>query len=373
MHMYLFNEILFTLPFVVYAGVRVAFLIRRPAMRALFAAAFLLFLAGYPVAETLSHGERYGAADAVIWAGYCALPLLMYFLVTVVGADLVVGGLRLSGALSRERARRPGFARARLAFCLGVPALVVGLGVANNAIVRVKRYAIDVPRGASALRALRVVFASDFHLQDRTPDGFMDRFVARVNALRPDVVLIGGDVLEGDRREAKSALFEAAFQRLRTTYGVYAAPGNHETYRGGAGPFFDRAGIRLLEDEVVRVDGAFTLAGRKCAGHRSSSRRSVGQLLEGVPRDLPILLVDHMPTEPEAARRAGVAAQFSGHTHMGQLFPVSILTARIYELAWGHSFKGGMHLFVTSGLGIWGPPVRTAGRSEIVCIDVRLR
>ncbi|MCX6262262.1 MAG: hypothetical protein NTY95_15770, partial [Bacteroidia bacterium] len=62
----------------------------------------------------------------------------------------------------------------------------------------------------------------------------------------------------------------------------------------------------------------------------------------------------------------------SGHTHNGQLFPINIITRRIYELSYGYMKKGETHFFVSSGIRLWGPPVRTTGKSEIIVIDIAL-
>jgi predicted MPP superfamily phosphohydrolase len=89
-------------------------------------------------------------------------------------------------------------------------------------------------------------------------------------------------------------------------------------------------------------------------------RKTVAELLAETPRDLPVILADHRPTELPAAAEAGVDVQFSGHTHDGQLFPVNLITARRYELSWGYEKKGPTHVFVSCGVQLWGPRVRTA-------------
>jgi hypothetical protein len=200
---------------------------------------------------------------------------------------------------------------------------------------------------------------------------FMDRFVAKVNTLGPDVLLIGGDVVEGHRGDDPEK-FAAGFRAVRTRYGAYAVPGNHERYGRGTDDFFERAGIRLLQDEVVKVEGAFYLAGRVDAG-RGRKRKTLPDILKDTPGDLPIVLMDHIPTRLDDAARAGVDLQLSGHTHNGQLFPMNLIYRRIYELSWGHMVRGRTHFFVTSGVQLWGPPVRTAGVSEIMLIDVAFK
>ncbi len=365
--MYLQNELLMATPLALYVGWRVLSLIRSRILKIAWTVVFIALAAGYPVAETLSHGTGDGRAAAAILLGYYALPLLLYLIMTVIAADLLLGALVLSGALPRERVRSRLFKTARLAAYLAVPVLTVISGALNHATLRVKTYRFDVPRRSAAVGALTVVFMADLHFRGVTSDRFLDDLVAKVNAQKPDLVLIGGDILEGDRRDEDTGRYERAFRRMRSTYGTFGAPGNHERFaRTGGGGFLERAGIRLLQDETVSVDRALALAGRRDS--RSRNRKSVAELIASAPDDLPVILMAHRPTDFDKAVRAGVAVQLSGHTHHGQLFPVNFITSLQYPLSWGHARKGGTHFIVTSGVQGWGPPVRTAGRSEIIVL-----
>jgi predicted MPP superfamily phosphohydrolase/penicillin V acylase-like amidase (Ntn superfamily) len=369
--MFLLNELIFFSPLVLYALVRVGMLIRGRTGRVAWGGVSLFLLLGFPFAESLSHRGADGWRRPAMSAGYDAWVYLLYLVLTVIAVDLVVGALRLSGLVSKDEARAPRARSLRLAVDLLLPALIVLAGIWNFHNLRVKTYEIEVPRKSSALSELRIAFASDFHLGAATAAGFMDAFVAKVNALEPDVVLLGGDILEGGRSEQALARFQAQFRRLRPRFGVFGVPGNHERYAGARADVFAEAGIRLLQDEVVRVDDAFILAGRN--DQRSRIRKPVAALLEGTPDDLPVILLDHRPTDLDGVSRSIAAIQLSGHTHHGQLFPVNLVTSHRYELSWGYKKKNQTHFFVTSGVQLWGPRVRTAGRSEILFLRVALR
>lgn len=366
--MFLLNELILSSPFAVYTYIRIVRLFGRASSRILFTAGFAILLAGFPVAETLSHRGAGGWKKIVVIIGYDALPLLLYLVMTVVLSDLAIAAARLLKVLSREAVRRPRFRRIRLAVALIVPASVVAAGIANYHHLRVREYTITVPRRSSPEKELTIAFAADLHLGTITAGHFMERFVAKIDAAAPDIVLIGGDILEGDRRDEDTGKFEAQFRRLRPKYGVYAAPGNHEGHGGRRTDFFERAGISMLEDKVVKIDEAVYLAGRNDA--HSRNRKPVADLLRDTPGDLPVVLMDHRPTDLENIARAGVDIQLSGHTHHGQLFPINWITSREYELSWGHIMKGRTQVFVTSGVQAWGPPVRTTGFSEILLLHV---
>ena len=366
--MFLLNELILLSPFAIYTYIRVLRLFSWNIARILFTAGFVVLLAGLPVAETLSHRGAGGLTKVVMIAGYDALPLLLYLVLTVILSDLAIAASRLLKILSRKAVRSPRFRRFRLAASLIIPVLVVAAGITNYHHLRIREYTIEVPRRSSSTKKLTIAFAADFHLGAITAGRFLERFVAKVNAAAPDIVLIGGDILEGDRRDEDTGKFEAQFRRLHPKYGVYAVPGNHEGHGGGRTDFFERAGIGLLEDMVVKIDDAVYLAGRNDA--HSRNRKPAADLLRDTPGDLPVILLDHRPTDLENVSRTGVDIQLSGHTHHGQLFPINWITNRKYELSWGHIKKNRTHIFVTSGVQLWGPPVRTAGSSEILLLHV---
>ena len=163
-------------------------------------------------------------------------------------------------------------------------------------------------------------------------------------------------------------------RRLRAPLGIYAAPGNHEFYSGLERNLacLRSCGITVLEDQAVRVAGAFILAGRRDPSSlRQGERRlAISEILAGAEFDgsLPIVVLDHQPLHLEEAEKAGVDLQISGHTHDGQIFPIDLINRLIYELNWGYLRKGDTHYYVTSGAGTWGPPVRIGSRAEIVRI-----
>jgi len=369
--MYLLNELILLSPLVIYSFFRIRKLFVRRAVRHAFTACFAFLVLGYPLAESLSHGSGTGWTRPPMIAGYYTLPLLLYLVLTVVVSDLIIGAMRLLRIVSKAALRSSRCVVVQLCIYLATPALIVVLGAVNNNSLQIKEYSVEVPRKSSSIRLLKIVFASDFHLGDVTSDHLVERFAVKVNALNPDLVLIGGDILEGHGRDAGLGEYERQFRQLRAKYGVYAVPGNHEMHGGSGKEFFDKSGIRLLQDSVVCIDGAFCLAGRNDG--RAGNRKSIHDLLRDTRDDLPVILLDHRPSDLDNVCNANVDIQLSGHTHHGQLFPVNYITERQYELSWGYLKKGSTHFIVTSGVQVWGPPVRTSGRSEIVVINVALR
>jgi predicted MPP superfamily phosphohydrolase len=123
-----------------------------------------------------------------------------------------------------------------------------------------------------------------------------------------------------------------------------------------------------LADTFVVIDNSFCLVGRN--DRRSKNRKPIDELLDNISDHLPVIVLDHRPTDIQPVSKHGVDIQLSGHTHNGQLFPFNYIIKNIYELVWGYKKIRDTHFFVTSGIQGWGPPVRTTGNSEIMVINV---
>jgi predicted MPP superfamily phosphohydrolase len=354
---------------VTYVCIRVRRLFSRFASKTAFTLLFILLVLAFPVAEILAHRSGSIWSRCFQTVGFLSLPYLLYLFLTVFSLDLLLLANRLLKFLSRDVIRGRGFRTIALALMLGLPLAVVIAGILNHNHIRVNSYRIEVQRRSSRLAHLRIVLAADFHLRDLTRKGFMAECVAKINSLRPDIVLIPGDVLEGDRRNERTEEFERQFRQIGSTYGSYAVFGNHESHGGyDKLNFFRNAHIRVLQDETVVIDDSFNLIGRRYS--RSGDRKTLEVLLKGAKGNLPIVLMDHRPGDIERVSHSPVDIQLSAHTHNGQLFPFNFITRREYEVSWGYKKIGNTHLFVTCGIQTWGPPVRTAGHSEIMRIDV---
>ena len=132
-------------------------------------------------------------------------------------------------------------------------------------------------------------------------------------------------------------------------------------------------GLTLLRDSALLVNNSIYIVGREDRDIKRFSgaeRKSLPQLMEGVDRSKPIVLLDHQPYNLHEAAEAGVDLQLSGHTHHGQLWPFGYVTQRIFEVSRGYLQKGGTHFYVSTGFGTWGPPVRTGNRPEIMVFDL---
>ena len=217
-------------------------------------------------------------------------------------------------------------------------------------------------------KPMKAVLLSDLHLGYHNQRDELHRWIDIINEEKPDVILIAGDIIDGSLRPLKEQRMYEEFCRLKAP--VYACLGNHEYYSGepGALQFYQQAGIHLLRDSIAEV-GDLCIIGRDDA--TNFRRRPLSELAETVSQSHFSIVLDHQPHHLEKAEQAGIDFQFSGHTHRGQVWPISWITDRIYECSWGRHQRGNTHYYVSSGMGIWGGMFRIGTRSEYVVLEIR--
>lgn len=258
-----------------------------------------------------------------------------------------------------------------------VVAGIVLYGAWNARHPVVNHYDLSVQKKAGNLQQLHIVMVSDIHLGTIMDDGRLAQMVASVNAQAPDLILFAGDMIDENVERVIRQEMRINLSRLKAPYGVYAVLGNHE-YLGGhvreAMSYLGESGVHILRDTSAKVAHSFYIVGRDDLSGRyfmGKQRRSLKDLLAGFDPSLPVIVLDHQPSRLEEPEQAEVDLQLSGHTHRGQLFPIQIITHRIFADDFGFLQKGNFHLIVSSGFGTWGPPLRVGNKPEIVDITVR--
>lgn len=224
-------------------------------------------------------------------------------------------------------------------------------------------------------RSLRIAVASDLHLGMLSGTRHLQKFVAAANAVRPDLVLLAGDLIDDDPGWYIRKNMGAILGGLRARHGVYGILGNHEYYGGELEKIvaeLAKANVRILRDETVQVDGWLKLTGREDVTNRERKTLEVLAREAGVDaKTEPWIVMNHTPDDLKTPAELGVDLHVSGHTHKGQLWPNQWITRRIFELDHGYKQKQDMHAVVSSGYGFWGPPFRVGSRSEWWDIELR--
>lgn len=216
-------------------------------------------------------------------------------------------------------------------------------------------------------KPLKVMMISDVHLGYHIRKKEFSEWVDLINAEQPDFVLIAGDIVDISILPIKELHLEEGFRRLKAP--VYACFGNHEYISGKADAekFYKSAGIHLLKDSVAAFAGV-NIVGRddRMNGHRAT----LHSLMQKVDKDQFTILIDHQPYHLEQAEREGVDFQFSGHTHEGQVWPISLITGAMYEKDHGSHQRGNTQYYISSGIGIWGGKFRIGTSSEYVVATI---
>lgn len=253
---------------------------------------------------------------------------------------------------------------------LGFVGLLMLCGYLKYRIKERVELPLAINKQVQNISSLRIVAISDLHLGYGIGKNELKQWVELINSEKPDIVLIAGDIIDSSLRPVWAENMTDEIKNIQTKYGIYAVPGNHEYISGlnESLKFFREAGIRPLRDSVTLIDNSFYIVGRD--DRTNPNRRQLDELMASIDKSKPIILLDHQPYNLEEAEKNGVDFQFSGHTHRGQIWPISLITDMIYEDSYGSLQKGDTQVYVSSGIGIWGGKFRIGTQSEYVIINM---
>ena len=348
------------------------------AFKLIYAVLYWVVAASFFIGRSLENTFPSLLTEAFTWVGSFWIAALIYLFLAVVVLDL----LRVVNHFLPffPAAIRGDYARAKYmtaTVLLGAVVLTLVGGHINSRIPRVRELELSVEKKAGDLKNLNIVMVSDIHLGVIIGSNRLKSIVEKINALNPDIVLLPGDIVDGNIEPVIRENLGEELRRIQAKYGVFASTGNHE-YIGGvedACSYLSDHNINMLRDRSVKIADAFFIIGRedRSLNRRTDLRGDLKELVNAVDRELPIILLDHQPFDLGDAATSGVDLQLSGHTHYGQFWPANYVVEAIYELAWGYKRIGATHYYVSNGVGTWGPPVRIGNRPEIVCIRLNFK
>lgn len=319
-------------------------------------------------------------AIPVSWVGYIWMGSMFVLLVLLWGGELARWSWVKYASLSMgglDGGRRQ-FLAQLLAGGVGTFGLVLsGWGV-WSAIrpVEVKRLTVRLKKLAPSLGGLRIVQLTDMHIGLTIGREFVEDVVGKVNALEPDIVAITGDLMDGSVEDLGPAI--APLGDIQSRFGTYFVTGNHEYYSGADSwlAFLESIGIRALRNERVELEKngeSVHLAGvDDWTAHQFGNGHGadVARAVQGRDTSKPVVLLAHQPVQFDEACEHGVDLQISGHTHGGQIFPFGVLTRLVQPFLSGLHRRGESQIYVSSGTGYWGPPMRIAAPAEITLIEL---
>ncbi len=223
--------------------------------------------------------------------------------------------------------------------------------------------------------SLNIVFFSDIHLGNLIKPTKMDNVINTINNLKPDIVLIGGDLFDYGIKSVDTMEFYQTMKKLKASKGIYFVNGNHDLFADNDMILkqIQKCGINILIDSLILLDNSIYIIGRqdRAIMRFDKPRKQLTSIIKNIDTSKFTILLDHQPQDFSEAVQHNIDLQLSGHTHNGQFFPISEITKAIYKKSWGYLKEKNSILFVSSGLFGWGPPVRTNSYSEIVNIKIK--
>ncbi|HET8988795.1 MAG TPA: metallophosphoesterase [Humibacillus sp.] len=305
------------------------------------------------------------------WAGMTWLVAAWYLLL----GTLVLGFLALLASLASSREPRRRLLR------VGTPAVVVAaLGTtayglheaAMPTVTPVTFTSRELPEGFDGLR---VALVTDLHVGPVRDASFTQRVVDEVNAQKPDVVVLGGDLVDGKVSQVSDAL--APLADLKAPLGVFAVSGNHEFISQEADAwlgYWEKLGITVLRNENValrRQSDTIRIAGVHDETGTGADAADIDGALGSAPAKGFTILVAHQPQQALDAQQRGIDLQLSGHTHGGQVWPFRYAVRLQQPVIDGLNLVGDVPVLTSRGAGAWGPPVRVLAPPEIPLITLR--
>ena len=213
---------------------------------------------------------------------------------------------------------------------------------------------------------------SDVHVGRSIKKSFVEELVQRVNAEKPDIVVITGDLVDYKIEKIKDDLSPLAALKAP----CYFILGNHEYFHGASETiaFIKDLGITVLLNESVSIDNRFNLIGlTDVIGERIGEySMDIDKAYKDIDPSLCTVVLGHQPKSILRLQGRPCDLMLSGHTHGGQIFPFGLLVMVDQPyLAGLYQHNEDQQIFVSRGAGYWGPPIRVLAPSEISKIIIK--
>lgn len=254
------------------------------------------------------------------------------------------------------------------AFAIVAYLAIVGLAVFNAYSPVVHRLSVTTNKPLS--QPLTIALVSDTHWGRWFGNRQIDKLISTLNAQNPDVIVIAGDIMHDTTIAYEATHMHEHLSKLAAPLGVYATLGNHD-YRGyneAIARAVKEAGIKALDNESVLLDDSVWLIGR--SDDVDQTRLSAAKLMTEVDTNKPVIFLEHRPSALPEISALPIDLHLSGHTHGGQIFPLTLLMKWFTPLSYGAKKIEDTQFLVTSGYGIGAVPFRLGTRSEVWIIEL---
>lgn len=271
-------------------------------------------------------------------------------------------------------------------------AVIVGCGLSVFALIQGHRdpvvvpYEVKLPGLPAERDGLRLLVLTDLHLGTQIGEDWLGRLSARVEELKPDAIVIVGDLVDRDASLVIPMI--PALSKLRAPLGVWAVQGNHDTFSNTQlwEKIVTEAGFRKLRNESALLAPGLRLVGVDdvgIMGRQGTAELNVARAFSLDKGTSPspdakaqaegVIYLSHTPDLAELAERGGAGLMLSGHTHNGQIWPFKYLVALRHKYLHGEYTLGDMTIIISAGAGLWGPRMRLWSPGEMPLLTLRTK
>lgn len=293
---------------------------------------------------------------------YLVVSILQGFMLYAAFITLVIAGIY---SYLLKQPSRP--KRLRM-LAVGLYMGIVGLAVFNAYSPVVHHLTVQTDKPLA--KPLKMALVSDTHLDRWFGNRQLKKLVSLVDAQQVDTVLLAGDLMNDRTYYYDKTNMHEQLSKLRAPLGVYAVLGNHD-YSGNQVAIADavtRAGIQVIDNKNVYLNDAVWLVGR--SDETDYGRPLAEELLPPIDTNKPVIMLEHSPSEIKLISQLPVDLHLTGHTHGGQIFPLTTIMKHSRPLVYGAKKMNDTQFLVTSGYGFGAVPFRLGTRSEIWVITL---
>lgn len=224
---------------------------------------------------------------------------------------------------------------------------------------------------------LKIALIADTHIGSSFDGEEFAEYVDLIGEQNPDLMVVVGDFVDEHTKEKDMLRSCQALGEIKTTYGVFFVPGNHDdsnnkyrefTYTELLSVLKDN-GVVVLEDDISYINDEYCIVGRK---DKSMKRVEIGELMEKVDPSYYTIVLDHQPNDYDAEEEAGCDLVLAGHTHGGHMVPIAQIAEllRINDATYGEEQRGDTTFIVTSGMSNWAISFRSGTITEYCIVEL---
>lgn len=269
-------------------------------------------------------------------------------------------------------------------------------GIINAGIVRQTDFDVYIDKKCGVTKELTIGLISDTHFGYNIGVNHMKQTADIINNANCDLVILAGDIFDNeyDAIEEPDKIIEL-INSMESKYGTYYVLGNHDVEEKilcgftfdhdekknaseGMLDFLSKTNMKLLYDKYELINNSFYIYGRPDYerpnfNNYNKSRVSADKITIGMNKDKPIICIDHEPRDYDLLKQAGVDLDLAGHTHDGQIWPTKYFCYLVWDNAYGLYKDENFNAITTSGVGLFGPNIRTATIAEVAIVHVKFK